>query len=239
MNKGFTLLEVMVAVLILGISLASIFSSQAGAIAINNHIKYTTIAGELAKCRMSEIELEIYQEGFEEAAFADWEDGTCCELRDEIERNNKDPFSCKWKIESVKLPSLEEVQTAAGEAVTKQTTDTQTTQDAMAMGSGLMSGILPIVQQLLEQAIRKVTVQVNWTERDRERSFEIIQYLTNPAQGDLGSLLQSTTQEESNESQTESSGQQGAGGSTKTSSQSTKTGRGGVEVRLNPGGGTP
>ena len=201
-KDGFTLLEVMIAVLILGISMSSLFSAQATAIAINNYIRYTTVAGELARCKMSELELQFLKEGFEEAEFEDWEEGSCCELRDEViaMEEDTDKFQCRWKIESVKLPSIEEVQTKATEAYmnsnVSEGTQGTNAQGAQAISGGILSGILPIVQDLLEQAIRKVTVEVTWQAGGRERSFQVVQYITNPAQGNLGNLLRQNIMEE-------------------------------------------
>jgi general secretion pathway protein I len=186
-NRAFTLLEVMVAVLILAISLASLFSAQTQTVGATQFIKHVAVASQLARCRMSEIEIEILREGFELAEFGDWESGPCCELRDDrVQLNGPDPFSCRWRLETVTLPSLSDAQTEAGEAAMEG--DSEAQQGAMSMG--LLGPMLPIVQGLLEAAIRRVTVQVVWADGPFERDVELVQYLTNPAQGTLGSLLQ-------------------------------------------------
>lgn len=185
-DRAFTLLEVMVAVLILAISLASLFSAQTQTVGATQYIKHVSIASQLARCRMSEIEIEILREGFELAEFGDWEDGPCCELRDErVELNGDDPFTCRWRLETVTLPSLTDAQNEAGEAALEG--DTEAQQGAMTMG--LLGPMLPIVQNLLESAIRRVTVQVVWQDGPFERNVEVVQFLTNPNQGSLGGLL--------------------------------------------------
>jgi general secretion pathway protein I len=185
-SRGFTLLEVMVAVAILGVSLASLFSAQTGTVGATQYIKHVAVASELARCRMSEIELEVLRDGFEIAEFEDWADGPCCELRDErVRLPGDDPFRCRWRFETVTLPSVGDAQTAAGDAAMEG--DTEAAAGAMSMG--ILGPLLPVVQQLLEQAIRRATVQVLWDDGERERSVQVVQYLTNPAQGALGGLL--------------------------------------------------
>jgi general secretion pathway protein I len=192
-SRAFTITEVMIAVLILGLSLGSLFSAQTGAVGASQFIKHVAIGTDLARCRMSEIELEVLREGFEVAEFEDWQDGPCCELRSENVRDaDSDPFTCRWRFETVTLPSFTETQTAAGEAALEGNTEAA----AGAMSMGMLGPLLPIVQQLLEQAIRRVTVQVVWRDGDRERSVEIVQYMTNPSQGALGGLLRQTQVEE-------------------------------------------
>ena len=106
-GRAFTLLEVMIAVLILGLSLSSLFTTQTGAVGATQYIKHVAVASQLARCRMSEIELEIFREGFEIAEFGSWESGPCCELRDErVRLAGPDPFGCRWRFETVTLPSV-------------------------------------------------------------------------------------------------------------------------------------
>lgn len=188
-HRAFTLLEVMVAVLILSISLASLFSAQTQTVGASQFVKHVAVASQLARCRMSEIELDILREGFELAEFGDWEDGPCCELRDErVTLTGIDPFSCRWRFETVTLPSMTDVQTEAGDAIMEG--DQEAQQGMMSMS--LLGPFLPIVQNLLEQAIRKVTVQVVWFDGPHERNVEVVMYLTNANQGSLGGLLRQT-----------------------------------------------
>lgn len=191
-GRGFTLLEVMVAVVILGISLSSLFSAQTGTVNATQYIKHVAVATQLARCRMSEIELDVLREGFEIAEFEDWNDGPCCELRDErVRLVGEDPFRCRWRFETVTLPSMADAQTAVGDAAMEG--DTEAVAGAASMS--LLGPLLPVVQQLLEQAMRRVTVQVVWDDGEVERNVEVVQYLTNPAQGALGGLLRGTDQE--------------------------------------------
>ncbi len=107
-DRGFTLIEVLVAVSILGLGLTIILSSQAGLYASNQRAQNVTVASNLLRCKMSEVELQLQKDGF--PLLDQTEQGECCE--DESDVN----YSCEWAIEPIELPqpaTLEENQEGA------------------------------------------------------------------------------------------------------------------------------
>lgn len=95
-RQGFTLLEVMVAVVILAAGLSSLFTSEVGAIRIAQRARTTTIASLLARCKMGEVEERILKEGWP---------GTTLEGRDECcEGAEHDGFSCQYVVDRIVLP---------------------------------------------------------------------------------------------------------------------------------------
>ena len=98
-TRGFTLLEVLVAIAILGLGLTVILSSQAGLFSSASRGEHLTVASNLLRCKMSEIELELAQKGFQLTDEND--EGECCE-------GESDGYSCSWKIERIELPPLPE-----------------------------------------------------------------------------------------------------------------------------------
>ncbi len=95
-TRGFTLLEVMVAVVILAVGLSSLFTSQVGAIRIAQRARMTTVASLLVRCKMAEVEERILKEGWP---------GTALEGRDECcEGAEHDGFACEYKVERIVLP---------------------------------------------------------------------------------------------------------------------------------------
>ena len=60
---GFTLLEVVVAMAILGLSLMAIFDLNAGAVASHVYVKKLTVATLLARSKMTDLEQKLYDEG--------------------------------------------------------------------------------------------------------------------------------------------------------------------------------
>src|ERR1041385_6190099 len=97
MSRGFTLLEVLVAVAILGLGLTAILSAQTGLFASSSYAERVSFATGLARCKASEIEIKLQKDNY--YPLVDTKDeGTCC---------GEDPyggFKCKWKIEKIELP---------------------------------------------------------------------------------------------------------------------------------------
>lgn len=95
-ERGFTLLEVMVAVAILGLSLTVILSSQAGLYSGAAHAEHTSQAIGLARCRMTELEEHLLKFGYPIGDEKD--EGDCCQ--DETIGDMR----CNWRIDTVELP---------------------------------------------------------------------------------------------------------------------------------------
>lgn len=97
-NRGFSLLEVMVAVAILGLALTAILSAQAGLFSSGTHAQRESQAIGLLRCKMSELEERMLKLGYPEVDTKD--DGECC-----ADSNNAaDGFNCSWEIQRVELP---------------------------------------------------------------------------------------------------------------------------------------
>jgi general secretion pathway protein I len=95
-SRGFTLLEVMVAVAILGLSLTVILSAQAGLYSGGAYAQHTSVAIGLVRCRMTELEERLLKLGYPETEMKD--DGACCE------DDSRQDMRCTWKVERVELP---------------------------------------------------------------------------------------------------------------------------------------
>ena len=63
-GAGFTLLEVIVSLAILGLALMAIFDLNAGAVAMHAYTKKLTVASLLARSKMIDIEQDLYDKGF-------------------------------------------------------------------------------------------------------------------------------------------------------------------------------
>ncbi len=62
--RGFSLLEVVVALAVLGLSLMAIFDLNSGAVASHVYVKKLTVASLLARSKMTDLEQELYDQGF-------------------------------------------------------------------------------------------------------------------------------------------------------------------------------
>jgi general secretion pathway protein I len=95
-RRGFTLIEVMVAMAILALALTAILAAQAGALASASHARHISVATGLLRCKMTEIEAHLLKDGFQELDEAD--NGPCCEGDDSPN------VRCSWRIEKPEFP---------------------------------------------------------------------------------------------------------------------------------------
>lgn len=203
---GFTLLEVMIAVVILAVGLSSLFTSEAGAIRIAQRARTTAVASLLARCKMGEIEEEIAKKGWP-ATNMDGRDG-CCEDAEH------DGYVCDWKVERIVLPDLTEDMnrsvldrlkdtTGSGSTETENkdpsATPTPETSTSAVQNLGIpLSGLggfgagggdplaslvmemaFPLLKPIVEEQVRRATVSVQWLEGTSSQSFEVVQFLVN------------------------------------------------------------
>jgi general secretion pathway protein I len=97
-NRGFTLLEVLMAIAILGLGLSVLLGAQTGLFATATRTEHISLATGLARCRMSEVEVELLQKGF---PLVDSEgEGPCCMDQP------ADDFTCTWTVQRVVLPAM-------------------------------------------------------------------------------------------------------------------------------------
>ena len=189
--RGFTLLEVMIAVAILGLSLTAIFSSEVGAANVAQRARRQNIAATLARCKMGEIEEVIGIEGL--PALEKKDKDNCCE------HAPVEGFECEWIVERIILPELGADEGDGEEGSDGDTNDdpigrlNQTYEDLNEQGGGTPEEVIageagnlallalqlgfPILKPFLEEQVRRATVTVLWKEGPRERGFDVTQYL--------------------------------------------------------------
>lgn len=190
MNRpGFTLLEVMIAVAILGLSLTAIFSSEVGAANIAARARRQNVAVSLARCKMGEIEEIIAIEGL--PALDKKDTDSCCE------HAPVEGYECDWIVDRIILPEFgagddesendedddgNNPKEILDEAVDQVTESGGPTEQALAGDSGNLAMLalqigFPILKPFLEEQVRRATVTVRWTEGSKQRGFDVTQYL--------------------------------------------------------------
>lgn len=188
-RNGFTLLEVMIAVAILGLSLTAIFSSEVGAANVAQRARRQSIAATLARCKMGEIEQLISIEGLPLIEKSD--EDSCCE------HAPVEGFECDWIVERIILPEFgadeegaEDDERTDRERSNEELTDTL---DELQQEGGAPPEVIageagnlavlalqlafPILKPFLEEQVRRATVTVRWNEGGKERGFDVVQYL--------------------------------------------------------------
>ncbi len=96
LRGGFTLLEVLVAIAILGVGVTAIFSAQWVSLASIKHARNESEAMGLVRCKMSELEWDLERDGFQ---ITDVEEtGPCCDAED------KPGMVCTWSVTKPEFP---------------------------------------------------------------------------------------------------------------------------------------
>jgi general secretion pathway protein I len=203
-RRGFTLLEVMIAIAILGLSLTAIFSSEVGAANVAARARRQSVAATLARCKMGEIEEIISIEGL--PALEKKDTDNCCD------HAPVEGFECDWIVDRIILPELgagddgtEDDEESSpndllNEAVDEVTGEGGPTEQAIAGQAGNLSILalqlaFPILKPFLEEQVRRATVTIRWKEGPDERGFEVTQYLVS----DQPAPLDDSTEEEEEE----------------------------------------
>ena len=102
-ERGFSLLEVMVAIAILGMSLTVILSAQGGLSASNRSAANMGTATELGRCKMTEIEENLLKLGYQEIDQIDTQVPCCLDTSG----NDSTPemFKCDTRVEKIEMPN--------------------------------------------------------------------------------------------------------------------------------------
>lgn len=202
---GFTLVEVMLALAILGLSLVVLVRSIAGSITAANDSFYMGIATDLARAKMYDIEEHLLDEGFKET-----------EEEEEGDFSDDGWPNIKWKylIEPVELPNIDtlmnlskdqpgEGQGSGSGSGEEGMSDldkfqssalggmlgmlgmgggaaTESGGDAAATSSFLQMGY-PLVQQVLKASVRKISLTIDYDTGVHKESFKVILYVTDAA----------------------------------------------------------
>jgi len=203
MKRGFSLLEVMVALAIFGLMLSGILAAQAGLSASNKKAANMGEATTLARCKMTELEEKLIKLGY--PAIDDVDNGVvCCEGAD------TSTFTCDYKVEKVTMPdpptstmSLDGGMGAlmgmggdAGPAggaqldfdgglgsISGALGVSQSTGGAAGLVDMAMGIVYPMMKPMMEASIRKITVTVRWKEGPNPQEFVLAQYVSNPQSG--------------------------------------------------------
>ena len=201
-QKGFTLLEVMVALSILAVSLTWMVEAMMRAIATENHAKLISTATFLARARIVEMEDDLLEMGFTDDSIAKEDTG-------DFEEKGFKRFKWSTVIDKIELPNTDQVQTLVSQGLQAQqgammgaaglTPPPPVDPSAMMAGApsspggaqsaGMLGSQFGIIKDVLEQSIRRVRVKIAWFEDGVEKSVEITQYLTDPRRVDQSIMM--------------------------------------------------
>jgi len=205
-TRGFTLLEMMVAIGILAISYVTLMQAQAGAIRMSTYGKQLTVATFLAQAKLEEVEEKLTREGFPD--MDDTDDGT-------FEEQGFPSFRWQLEVNKVELPIGEVLNQllsnmggeddegggAGGLLGGLGGLDAASAGKLGELGGGLpgagggmsgllnpemLSGSVEMLSTMLEQALREVSVTVRFGEGDDQVSLTTHLVMVPQAPGGAG-----------------------------------------------------
>ncbi len=215
-SRGFTLLEVMIGLALLGLALTVLIKSAAGSIFNARQAQMMGVVTDLGRAKMYDVEEELMKDGFNETGLSDGDDDC----------DNYQPFDdegwpgVQWcaKIVQVELPSWDKLQdmskagsgsgsgassakgSALGSAVGEEPTggfqDSALGGMLSMLGGGFggsggdadsqqgasfIQSQYSLVQQVLKDSIRKVTIDLKWEVMGSKRDMRIVAFFTDAA----------------------------------------------------------
>jgi general secretion pathway protein I len=196
-QRGFTLVEVMIALAILFGALVMMLSRVTADVQSTNRAKLLSAATELARGKMFDIEEELLFKGFQDTA----ED-----MEGDFSDDGFPRYTWKAKVEKVELPALQQLQAGQVQGSAKKEGEGEGGVGSgltglmgagggnatKAAGASALAGSFDMISKILEQAIRKVTLTVTWRAGKHEETLVVVCYFTDPKAVDqgLGGLLQ-------------------------------------------------
>ncbi len=182
-QRGFSLLELMIAMTILSASLTWIVVGMARNITAENHAKLITSATFLARSKMNDLEDDLYEKGFGEFEK---------ELTGTFEDKGFARFRWRVVVDKIELPSTDQVQSILGKAGDAKAladgkdpaASANTQQSPMNSSVAAMSGQFGLVKDVLEGGIRRLTVQILWSEGSKSYDVSVVAFYSDPRRVD-------------------------------------------------------
>jgi general secretion pathway protein I len=181
-QRGFTLLEIMISLAILGAALGVLLSLSSADVRASHKAKMLTIATGLARGKMLDLEEELLRTGFQDTAE---------EMEGDFDDERQPKFTWHALIERVQLPAAQQIAAAEGEAAAPPPaagSDAENEDKLLGLAGGSESGALgasmvqlyfPLIRPVLEAAIRKITLEVRWTIGKDVETLRVVAFYTN------------------------------------------------------------
>lgn len=186
MNRGFTLLEVLVAMSLLALGLSALIGHQAVSVQMSHASNQLGQANLLAQGKLLDLEHLLISESMD--VLDNCEDGN-------FRREDFDEFewkACAYKLEiddgAVEQIGEQLLSTLTGSmGVDFLNTDSLNDNQAKLLGQTTQFlGAIPMFLQRLEDKVRKVRLEVTWEDNTGERSVVVERFVTSLGSGKKG-----------------------------------------------------
>jgi general secretion pathway protein I len=179
----------MIALGALALILGVLITIAARSVRAANRAKMLTVATELARGKMLDVEESLLKDGFQETAET---------MEGDFSDEGFDHITWHALIEKVELPEVDDLQSAADDATGAGSPLGEMLGAGQgggqgaeaAAGASMLMSQFGMVKGVLELAIRKVTLTVTWKVAGNEEKLEVVCYFTDPKAVDqaLGGL---------------------------------------------------
>lgn len=173
-QHGFTLLEVLIAVAILSMSLTSLLSSQMAAMRATRYARGVSVAAFLAEGKLLDIESQLQLEGWgsaDKTFDGDFGEEGWPDIR----------YECL--VDFIEVPDFNALQQAKEDADTDGGFGSgQQVADAGDQAFAGMGMVWPVIKGAIEQAIRKSSCKVIWSDGALEQDFTVETFWTDTKQ---------------------------------------------------------
>ena len=196
--RGFTLLEVVIAVMLLALSLTALLQVQTRNISHTAQARDMTVAVSLARAKMVDIEQRLFHEGFvagdlkEEGDFSD---------------EGHPQVTFRYQVSEVDL-DLDKLGRAVGQVAQKRGADGAQSEGEFESIFGLVSTIAGPLVQTIAQSLRVVDLEVAWPSGRARPHFSLRALLS---QDDFSTMAAADVNRADRQVQ-EAAGAQGQGG---------------------------
>jgi general secretion pathway protein I len=194
--RGFTLLEVMVALAILGLALTVLVKGVAGNISGVEDARLTGVATDLARAKMYDIEEKEIKEGFTDIEMPSWDDLTAmAQGKAKLAGSGAGSgsafgsgFGSAFGSGFGSADPLQSFQNSAlggmlsmfgGQGANGKSMDI-----LGAQGGSLIQSQYAMFQQILKVTVVKVTLDLKWKVLGRDRDLRVVEFLTDAASMD-------------------------------------------------------
>ena len=183
--KGFTLLEVMIALAILSVSLVAIVGINGGTVSAHTYAKQVSVATLLARSKMADLESQFTKEGFT-SEFDQTLDGDFSEegwegyrWEAEIVKPDLDAANATGMVQQLVEQFTGQADAAASDAKGKTSAPVPTTpMGAQAAAfAPMIESQVTLLTETLERAVREVRLRVIWKDGAAEESLEVVTHL--------------------------------------------------------------
>ncbi|HZH04203.1 MAG TPA: prepilin-type N-terminal cleavage/methylation domain-containing protein [Myxococcaceae bacterium] len=194
-RRGFTLLEAVVALAILAVALMAIFDLNAGAVASHAYGKKLTVATMLARSKMTDLEQQLYDQGFptdtdeESGDFSDegWSGFRWSARIVAPDMDNVSPDQLMGALLNVPTSGegrgLASLFSGGGAGAGAAAAAGASGAEALGPMGGLIQGQFQQMAQSLRDAVREVQLKVTWKDGEQTESLDLVTHVVSLGPG--------------------------------------------------------